>query len=456
MARVDHDPPPGSWAPVRRVAGALASPIQRILAIEAASGLVLLAATLIALVWANLASGSYAALWHTPIGARLGPWAFEQPLHFWVNDGLMTVFFFVVGLEIRREIFEGELATLRKAALPLAAAVGGMLVPAAIFAALNAGRAGAAGWAVPMATDIAFAVGVLTLLGARVPASLRVLLLALAVIDDIGAIVVIAIFYSAGISLPGLAIIGVGLAAVWTMRAAGIRTPLLYVAPGAVIWAGFLVTGIHPTIGGVMLGLLTPVRSWFGASGFAETTRGHLDALPAEGAALLHSLDQIEEARREAVSPVERLIHALHPWVAFVVMPVFALANAGVVLGGAQLTGDAWWLFLGIVAGLALGKPLGIAAAALGASRLGIAARGAEVTGSGVLLVGLVGGIGFTMSLFIAQLAFPPGPLLETAKLAILVGSGASIVVGLGFGWLTQRRAPDAASGAFGSDQAER
>jgi NhaA family Na+:H+ antiporter len=203
-----------------------------------------------------------------------------------------------------------------------------------------------------------------------------------------------------------------------------------------------LKSGVHPTIGGVVLGLLTPVRPWFGPSGFAATTQQQLEQLPANDRhALLSSLDLINQARREAVSPVERLIHALHPWVAFVVMPVFALANAGVVLGGADFSGDYLWLFIGVVAGLALGKPLGIAAASLGASKSGVASRSEEITRSGVLLVGLVGGIGFTMSLFIAQLAFPPGPLLDTAKLAILVGSGVAILVGLAFGLLNRRNA---------------
>jgi NhaA family Na+:H+ antiporter len=432
--------PPESWAPVRRAAAAIASPIQRILAIEAASGLVLLSATVAALVWANVWTASYDDFWHTPIGGRIGSWTVERPLHFWINDGLMTVFFLVVGLEIRREIFEGELASLRKAALPLAAAVGGMFVPAIIFATLNTGRDGSAGWAVPMATDIAFAVGILTLLGSRVPPALRVLLLALAVIDDIGAIVVIAFFYSTGLALGGIGVVAVGVAMVLTFRAAGVRAPLLYVAPGLVVWVGLLVSGIHPTIGGVMLGMLTPVRPWFGLSGFAATTQAQLERLPTDDRiALLSTLDRIKEARQEAVSPVERLIHALHPWVAFVVMPVFALANAGVVLGGAELSGDSLWLFIGIVAGLALGKPLGIAAFSLGASKLRVAVRAEDVTKRGVVLVGLVGGIGFTMSLFIAQLAFPPGPLLDTAKLAILVGSGLAIVIGLGYGLLVRR-----------------
>lgn len=432
--------PPESWAPVRRAAAAIASPIHRILAIEATSGIVLFAATVVALVWANVWTASYHDFWHAAIGGRVGPWVVERPLHFWINDGLMTVFFLVVGLEIRREIFEGDLASLRKAALPLVAAVGGMLVPAVIFAVLNVGRAGAAGWAVPMATDIAFAVGVLTLLGSRVSPTLRVLLLALAVIDDIGAIIVIAIFYSGGISLAGLVLVGAGVAMVLIFKTAGVRTPLLYVAPGVVVWAGFLVTGIHPTIAGVILGMLTPVRSWFGPSGFAATTHAQLEQLPADDhVALLSSLDRIDEARREAVSPVERLIHALHPWVAFVVMPVFALANAGVVLGGARLTGDGAWLFVGVVVGLVVGKPLGIAAFSLGASRLRLATRPDDVTRRGILLVGLVGGIGFTMSLFIAQLAFPAGPLLDTAKLAILVGSGLAIAVGLAFGLVSRR-----------------
>ena len=433
--------PPETWAPVARAARALANPIQRILAIEAASGIVLLAATVSALVWANTGGASYEALWHIPVGAEVGSWSLTRPLHFWINDGLMTVFFFVVGLEIRREIFEGELTSMRKAALPLAAAVGGMLVPAAIFAVLNMGRPTSAGWAIPMATDIAFAVGVLTVLGSRVPVAWRVLLLALAVIDDIGAIVVIAAFYSSGMSLGGLALVMVGLVVVLIFRGAGVRAPLVYMAPGALVWSGLLVAGIHPTLAGVMLGLLTPVRPWFGPSGFAQTTHAQLAELPEDDRhELLARLDLINQARREAVSPVERLIHALHPWVAFGIMPLFALANAGVVLGTADISGASLWLFVGIVAGLALGKPLGIVAASLGASRFGIATRSAEMTRRGLLLVGLVGGIGFTMSLFIAQLAFPPGPYLDTAKLAILVGSGIAMAIGLAVGLLTPRR----------------
>ncbi|MGE0403933.1 MAG: Na+/H+ antiporter NhaA, partial [Kofleriaceae bacterium] len=225
----DRSPPPGTWKPARAVAKAIVSPIQRILAIEAASGILLMVATAAALFLANSRwHADFEALWHTPIGFTIGSESFERPLHFWINDGLMTIFFLVVGLEIRREIYEGELQTLRRAALPLAAAVGGMAIPAAIYVALNHGKSGAGGWAIPMATDIAFAVGVLTLLGSRVPNQLRVLLLALAVIDDIGAIVVIALFYSTGIVGHGFLIAGIGIAAILAMRAAGVRSTLLY------------------------------------------------------------------------------------------------------------------------------------------------------------------------------------------------------------------------------------
>lgn len=444
----DHPPPPGTWQPARRIADAIAQPLQRILAIEAASGILLMLATAAALVLANSAwRAGFEALWHTPIGVSLGGHSFSRPLHFWINDGLMTAFFLVVGLEIRREIFEGELQTLRRAALPLAAALGGMLVPAAIYAALNAGRAGAAGWAIPMATDIAFAVGILTLLGARVPGQLRILLLGLAVIDDIGAILVIAIFYSGGLELAGLALAALGFAGALAMRAAAIRTTALYLVPGVVAWAGLYAAGIHPTLAGVVLGLLAPVRPWFGPSGFAAATTAHLAALDAaDRGALLHRLDAIETARREAVSPVERLIHALHPWVAFGVMPLFALANAGVALGGADLSGDGHYVFLGIVLGLVVGKLVGITAASLLASRLGIATRPPEMRARGIVLVGALGGIGFTMSLFIAQLAFTDPALLATAKLGILVGSAIAAVGGLVGGVLAMPRRPQPGS----------
>jgi Na+:H+ antiporter, NhaA family len=401
---------PDTWPAAHAAARRLLSPIQRFLQVEAASGLLLLAAATIALVWANSPlRGAYHDVWHAPLGFELAGWKVVRPLHFWVNDGLMTIFFFVVGLEVRREIHEGELSELRRAALPLAAALGGMAVPAVIYAAFNAGRAGAAGWGIPMATDIAFAVGVLTLLGRRVAPALRVLLLALAVIDDIGAILVIAIFYSSGISLAWLGGGALATGGVLAMRALGVRSPALYLVPGIALWACVYRAGIHPTLAGVLLGLLTPVRPWL---------------------------------ERETTSPAALLQHLLHPWVAFVIMPLFALANSGVQLGGATLAGGGWSVFAGIVAGLVVGKPIGVFIASRASIGAGLSVRPRHVGDRGLGVVGLVAGIGFTMSLFIAQLAFPPGPLLETAKLAILVASGCAILLGLVGGAWTLPRLP--------------
>lgn len=373
---------------------------------QAASGIVLLAAATAALVWANSpAAPLYDAIWKAVLGVNLGPFSFERDLHWWVNDGLMTLFFFVVGLEIRREMHAGELSDLRRAALPLAAAVGGMLVPAAIYALFNAGHATSAGWGVPMATDIAFAVGVLALLGDRVPPALRILLLALAVIDDLGAIVVIALFYSDGVNLAALGLAGVGLAGIVGLQLFGVRAVAAYVPLALVAWGATYTSGVSPTVAGVLIGLLAPV-------GRAE--------------------------------------HALSGWVAWFVMPLFAFANAGVSLGSLSFAGDGWRVFVGITAGLVVGKALGVFAAARAATAIGFAALPRGVRWSDVTVVGGVAGIGFTMALFVAQLAFVPGPTLETAKLAILA---ASVIAGVG-GYLLGRsvlgteRRPEAAQTA--------
>jgi NhaA family Na+:H+ antiporter len=395
---------------VHRVARRLVSPIQQFLAIEAASGIVLIAATSAALVTANSPwSDGFASLWHVELGLSAGSWHFERPLHFWVNDGLMTVFFLIVGLEIRRELHRGSLAEWKPAALPLAAALGGMLVPAAIYAALNHGRAGAAGWGIPMATDIAFAIGVLTLLGKRVPPGLRVLLLALAVIDDIGAIVVIAVFYSGGVDVHGLGIALAGMGGALAVRALGMRSLTAFAIPGLVFWIGLYAAGIHPTLAGVALGLMIPVHA------------------------------ATDEEGREAISLSEHLQQQLHGFVAFVIMPTFALANAGVKLGGADLSGDALYIFVGVTLGLLVGKPLGIVTACSLATSVRLATRPSDVRPAGLGIVGVVGGIGFTMSIFVAHLAFPAGTQLETAKLGVIAGSAASMFVGLVAGALALR-----------------
>jgi Na+:H+ antiporter, NhaA family len=371
--------PPGAWAPARRLVRRVRAPVERFLAIEASSGILLLGVACVALVWANSPwAGVYERIWHTRFGLSFGPWAFERDLHFWINDALMTVFFFLAGLEIRREMYQGELSQLRRAALPLVAALGGMIAPAVIYTALNHGHPSRVGWGIPMATDIAFAVGALALLGKRVPPALRILLLALAVIDDVGAILVIAVFYSSDLQIAGfgLALLGLLLLALW--RSLGVRSAWAYVLPGAMIWAGMYVGGIHPTLAGVVLGLLTPVRPWLGAAFlFDRLARGverYQSAALDDERLLLHELDESRRAQREAVSPVDALQHALHRWVAYGIMPLFALANAGVPLGHAELDSAGLRVFWGVSLGLVLGKPVGILALSWLTTRLGLTA----------------------------------------------------------------------------------
>lgn len=431
--------PPGAWSPVRRMAKSFLAPVERFLAIEASSGILLLLVALIALVWANSPWTSlYQSIWHTEVGFHLGAFSVEKDLHFVINDGLMTIFFFVVGLEIRREIHCGELSELKRAALPLAAAIGGMIVPAVIFGALNAGRASAAGWGIPMATDIAFALGALALLGKRVAPALRILLLALAVIDDVGAILVIGLFYSSGFKLWGLLVALGGISLILVLQKLGVRPPWAYIAPSIVVWAGAYEGGVHPTLAGVIVGLMTPVRAWFGPGLFADQAEVAAESVRKgveDERVLLAQLEEVKQASREAVSPVERLQHKLHGWVAYGIMPLFAFANAGVPLGNTSLEGASYYALLGIIGGLVLGKFIGILSFSWLATKAKLALLPRGVRWSHVAVVGIVGGIGFTMSLFVSSLAFPEGgALLETSKLAILCGSGASAVLTILFG----------------------
>lgn len=420
--------PPEAWEPLSRVARAAAKPLQRFMRIEAASGVLLLVAAVVALVLANSSlSANYAKFWETPLQVSVGSFTFERSLRWFVNDGLMVIFFFVVGLEIRREIHSGALATLRRAALPLAAALGGMLAPAAVYLLVAGGPATRSGWGVPMATDIAFALGIFALLGKRVPGSLRVLLLAVAVIDDLGAILVIALFYSAGVSLPGLLVAALGLGAILGLQRMGIRAKSAYVVCGLVVWGAVYSAGVHPTIAGVLVGLLTPVRAWFGPEGFISGVQKELKPLSASEApseAQLHrSLERINVARREALSPAESLIERLHPWVAFGIMPVFALANAGVLLSGQALAGQET-VAAGVALGLLVGKPLGVVGFSWLALKCRVAMLPGEVTHRHLALLGGVTAVGFTMSLFIGQIAFPDAAVLGAAKLGVLAASG--------------------------------
>lgn len=452
--------PPEAWTPLLRAARLATRPLERFLHIEASSGIVLLITAGLAMLWANSPwAASYHALWHTPVGFHLGPFAIDRSLEWVVNDGFMAIFFFLVGLEIRREMHAGELSELRRAALPLVAALGGMLVPALLFLAIAHGPGVRSGWGVPMATDIAFAVGILALLGKRVPPALRVLLLALAVIDDLGAILVIAVFYSDGLSLSGFGIALAGLAGIFVLQRFGVRAKAAYIVPGVVIWAGIAAAGVHPTIAGVLIGLVTPVKTWLGRRGFVDGVQKELDELRTNPDArstgeLAGSLKNVAAARREALSPAEGLIAMLHPWVAFGIMPLFALANAGVSLGGVTFDAAAWQVTGGVAVGLLLGKPLGVLLACALARKVGLATMPVGLSTRHLLLLGTVAGVGFTMSLFIAQLAFHDLNLLGAAKTGVLLASAAASLVALGLGKLLLPR--ELPSGAAQSvDEAE-
>lgn len=369
-------------APLRRVADFVRT--------ESAGGVALVVATIAAIVWANVAGDSYRGFWSTSLMLP-GP-AHALPLSEWVNEGLMAVFFFVVGLEIKREIVDGELRAPRTAAVPVVAALGGMVVPAVIYLAVNAGTAAGHGWGIPMATDIAFAIGVLRLAGSRLPRGVGLTLLTLAIVDDLGAIAVIAIVYSAGISGAWLGLALVGIVLVLVLRRVADH-PAWYVVPAVLIWIAMQRSGVHPTVAGVIVGFLTPLRT------------------------------------RTGYPILSNLEDRLHPWSSLLVVPLFALANAGIVVSA-----DRWHaltssrLALGVVLGLTVGKVVGIVGGTWVATRLG-AQLPAGVNGRAVVAIGVLGGIGFTVSLFVAGLAFT-GTDLGTAKLAILITSVAMALIG--------------------------
>jgi NhaA family Na+:H+ antiporter len=405
-------------------------PLREYLRNEAAGGVVLMVAAVVALVWANSPwRAAYDALWETSLSIELGRFGLEANLREWVDDGLMTLFFLVVGLEIKRELVAGELATWRKAVLPVVAAVGGMAVPAAIYASWNAGGPGAPGWGVPMATDIAFALGVLALLGSRVPAALKVFLLTLAVVDDLGSIAVVALFYSRGVDPAGLAVAAGLVVLVAALVRAGVWWLPLHIALGIALWLAMWHSGVSPALAGVAMGLLTPAR----ATSAPEAARDR-------GGALAGALaddprpPRLREMLREAKGTVplaERLAHDLHPVSAFLVVPLFALANAGVSLerGGLAAPG-AGAVLGGVLAGRVLGKLAGISLATWLAVRLGLASRPAETSWSQLAGVATVAGIGFTVPLFVADLAFPDGRFDAPVKLGLLLASVVSGVAG--------------------------
>jgi NhaA family Na+:H+ antiporter len=418
----------------------LIRPFQEFAERETSGGILLLLCTVIALVWANSPwAHSYAALWHTPVTVGLGGFMLSRDLHFVVNDALMAVFFFVVGLEIKRELLVGELAEPRQAALPIFAALGGVIVPALIYIAFNAGGPGSSGWGIPMATDIAFVIGVMALLGDRVPLSLKVFLTALAIVDDIAAVLVIALFYTAQVDSNALGFAGICVAVLVVANRLGVRHPLPYGLLGCVLWVAVMQSGVHATIAGVVLAMTIPTRTILAPSQFLLHSRAVLDhferaaqtqTLVMKDEELQSAIEALEDSCEKVQPPLHRLEHGLHPWVTFVIMPVFALANAGVDLRGGFAAGALHPVVLGVTLGLLLGKPIGITMASWLAVRLKIASLPAGVTWNHVHGAGWLGGIGFTMSLFVAGLAFTDGLLLTIAKVAILTGSVLASIVG--------------------------
>ena len=420
----------------------LTAPIRRLLRIEAASGAVLLACTAVALLLANSAWATpFHDFWETRLSVGAGTWVLDGPLHFWVNDLLMAIFFFVVGLEIKHEIVAGELSSPKKAALPVIAALGGMLVPAGIYLAFDHSGPAARGWGVPMATDIAFVVGILAAFGSRVPFGLKIFLLSLAIADDMGAVLVIAVAYTEHLDIAMLALAAGGLATVVLLNRLGVRPVEVYVIVGAGIWLAVYKAGIHPTVAGVLLGLLTPATPWLSrqhlwltlneVSEQLDDASDNTELRPADVATLQY-------VAREAVAPLQRIEDRLHPWVGFAIMPLFALANAGVEIRPAAILDP---VALAIVAGLVLGKTVGIVGFSYFAVKLGFASLPRGTTWPMLIAAGVLGGIGFTMSLFIANLAFPAPPeLLAAAKTGILAGSAIAAIAGAGLlAWSTRQ-----------------
>jgi NhaA family Na+:H+ antiporter len=430
----------------RRVFATVVAPLQAFFRLEAASGLLLLACAVAALGWANLAPESYHALFAVPLTVGAGGVAATFSIHALVNDGLMTVFFAVVGMEIKRELVQGELRTARQAILPLVAAAGGMVVPALVYAAWNGGGPGAPGWGIPMATDIAFCIGVLTLLGRRVPRALVVFVTALAIFDDIGGILVIAIFYGTGVHAGWLAAAaGVGVVAAVLGRARA-GSGLAWLGVTAALWWALHRAGIHPTLAGVAVGLAVPatprrpLRDVFHelAEHAGALARAASDEDNDEAAA-----NAIEERLEELEAPLTRFVHALHPWVAFGVMPLFALANSGVTLAAVERSQLLGSVAVGTAAALFLGKQAGIFLFTAAAVQLGLAPMPGAASWGKLLGVSIVAGIGFTVALFIAALAFPADArLLDEAKIGIVVGSLVSGVVGAAVLRFTSREPP--------------
>jgi NhaA family Na+:H+ antiporter len=429
---VTSESPPGirpTWLRGDRpLARYIAQPVARFMHVEAAGGIVLALATVAALVWANSPwQDAYHTLWHTEVGIGIGNRALTEDLGHWVNDGLMALFFFVVGLEIKREWVAGELRDRRAAVLPAMAALGGMVVPALVFVAFTIGTDTAHGWGIPMATDIAFALGIVALLGPRIPQPLKIFLLTLAIVDDIGAILVIAVFYSDSIEFEWLLAAAAIVVAVVLLRRAHVRYMPIYVVVGAALWFAVFESGVHATIAGVLMGLLTP------ALPFQEEveTQHVVDVLDHTPGITLGDVRSASFLLRESVSVAERVEELMHPWISYGVIPIFALANAGITFTSESLSGDPR-LLLGVIVGLVVGKTVGVTVMTWLTVRLGIGRLPDGVSFSQIVGVAMLAGIGFTVALFIAGLAFDEVAVQDQAKVGILIGSVVAALGGVG------------------------
>ncbi|MCB0421914.1 MAG: Na+/H+ antiporter NhaA [Bdellovibrionales bacterium] len=427
-----------------KVLETISSPVNRFMQIESAGGIVLIIASVIAMIWANSGySEVYEHFIHTPMRLVIGHFTLEGSFHYWVNDGLMVIFFYVVGMEIKRELVIGELSSPKKAALPLLAAVGGMVFPAVIYAIFNHNGIGAKGWGIPMATDIAFAIGIITLMSKKVPFPVKIFLLALAIVDDLGAVLVIAFFYTGDLVVESLGLASICFALILIFRTSGIRNGWIYLILSIVAWYQVLQSGVHATIAGVILGFLVPLKSYYNETELAEKftditkkinddvddSKDFSSALSEETEAHLSELSYYSIG---AQSPVSRALHNLHPWVTFIIMPLFALVNAGVPIHGVGLHElAAHPISLGIFLGLLAGKPIGVLLTCYVAVKMKVAELPKGVTWRHMACVGFLAGIGFTMALFVSNLALGTPELEVYSKMGILIASLASSLIGL-------------------------
>ncbi len=414
------------------------TPFQKFVKIESFSGILLLAATIIALIWANSSFGdSYRSLWQYKIGFTTESFELNKPLILWINDGLMAIFFFLIGLEIKREFLIGELNSVKKVAFPLFGALGGMLVPVVFFLILNQNPETLNGWGIPMATDIAFSLAILNLLGKRIPLSLKIFLTAFAIVDDIGAVLAIAIFYSGDLNIGLLAVAVLLLGILYLLSFRGYYSKFLLIFFGIIIWVLFLKSGIHPTLAGILLAFSVPVRQKINTPAFIDNLVSIANNIkqaesidkPILSKEQIQQIDDLEDWTHKYQSPLQHLEHSLHDWVAYFIIPVFALANAGVLINsGIELDTT---LIRNIVICLVLGNSIGITSIVLAAKKVKLIEIPNDISTSHIVGVSFLAGIGFTMAIFIASLAFANSPAyIDSAKIGILIGSLVSALIG--------------------------